>query len=390
MDGAMTRRKLCVVTGTRAEYGLLYWLMKEIAGDPGLALQLIVTGTHLSPFHGMTVDAILADGFAVDARVDMLLAADTPSAVAKSMALCTIGMAEAFDRLNPDCTILLGDRYELLAAAQAAMLARIPIAHIHGGEATEGLIDEAIRHAVTKMAHLHFVTAEPYGRRVAQMGEDPARIFMVGAPGLDYIRRTPPMSRPELASSLGLRLDRRLFLVTYHPVTLSDADPGKAMQALLQSLGDYPDAEVVITGTNADPGNQSIAAVIDRWVAKAAGRAISTPSLGQRRYLSLMGLADAVVGNSSSGIIEAPAVGTPTVNIGERQRGRLRAASVVDCGESVAEIRAALATALDPAFRASLAGMRSPYGEGGAAERMVAVLRDADLSGILFKRFHDQ
>lgn len=383
-------RRIGVVTGSRAEYGLLYWTLKELAADSALELQLIVTGAHLAPQFGDTVRDIEADGFAIAARVDMLLAADTPLAVSKSMGLCTIGMADAFERLKPDILLVVGDRYEILAAVQAAAIARIPIAHAHGGELTEGSFDDSIRHAITKLAHVHFVAAPPHRRRVIQMGEDPARVHVVGAVGLDSLERRPVLSRAELAKAVGLALEgRRLFAVTYHPVTGAVAGGTHRVEALLAALDQFPDAAIVISGVNADPGNRSIAAALDAFAQTRGDRCVVRASLGPQCYLSLIRHADVVIGNSSSGLIEAPAVGTPTVNLGDRQKGREQAPSVIQCSEDTASIVAAIRRALNPAFKSSIDPQMVPYGRPGAARRIVDALRNLDVGSLTIKRFHD-
>lgn len=382
-------RRICVMTATRAEYGLLYWLLCALRDDPAIELQLVVAGAHLSPAHGMTVTQIEADGFAIDARVDLHLGDDSPVGVARSLAAATAGFGAAFARLQPDLLVLLGDRYEALGAAQAAMLARLPIAHLHGGEATEGLIDEAIRHAITKMAHLHFVAAEAYRRRVIQLGEAPARVFRVGATGLDNIARLTLPTRAELEAELDFVLGDTCFLVTYHPLTLGTEDPALAFGRLLAALDAFPQARVILTGVNADPGAGGIQAAAEAWAHGQGGRVKLAASLGQRRYLAAMREAAAVIGNSSSGLLEAPAMGVPTVNVGARQRGRLGAPSVIDCADETAAIRAAIERALQPAFRALAARRETPYGTPGVAERIAAVLREHPLDGILFKHFHD-
>ncbi len=386
---ARSRRRICVATGSRADYGLLRYLLEDIRDDPRLELQVVATGTHLSPEFGLTYRAIEEDGFAIDAKVEMLLSSDTPVGIAKSIGLATIGFADALDRLRPDVLVVLGDRFETLAAAQAAMVAGIPIAHIQGGELTEGLIDEAIRHAVTKMAHLHFVSAEPYRERVIQLGEAPERVLTVGATNLDARGRFPLLDRPALERELGLALGEPTFLITYHSVTLGGRRPERAVESLLAALDRFPAATLVFTGHNADAGGRAIGGAVAEYCRRHAGRARFFVSLGQRRYWSVLAQADVVIGNSSSGLIEAPAVGKPTVNLGDRQRGRLRGASVIDCEESAAAIEAAIRRALSPAFHASLAGQASPYGEGGAAPRIKEALATADLDGILLKRFHD-
>ena len=378
-----------MVTGTRAEYGLLYWLLKEIEADPELELQLVVTGMHLSPRFGLTFRVIEEDGFTIARKVDIGLDGDSPKAVITSMGLGTIGMAEVFDELRPDVALVLGDRFEILAAAQAALIARIPLAHIQGGELSEGAMDDAMRHAITKLAHLHFTACDAYSKRVIQLGEDPSRVFTVGALGVEGVVRFPPLSREDLEQALGFSLGDPTFLVTYHPTTLSPDDPGTEVEALLSALDGFSGARTIFTGVNADPGHQAITERVHRYASDRPDTVNVCESLGQRRYLALMREADVVIGNSSSGIIEAPALKTPTVNIGDRQKGRLRASSIIDCGTRREDIEAAIATALDPAFRANLADMVSPYEGGGTAVKIRDVLRNADLSEIVHKAFYD-
>lgn len=384
----MTRR-ICVVTGTRAEYGLLYWTLRYLAADLRVTLQLVVTGSHLSPNFGMTVEAIEADGFHVDERVDMLLSSDNPISIAKSMALATIGIAEALDRLKPDLVVVLGDRYEILSVAQVAMLLSLPLAHIHGGEITEGAIDDAIRHAVTKMSHLHFATTDEHVRRIIQMGEDPKHVWDVGSPGVEVIRRLVPLPRAEVEARLGLQLDGPLLLVTYHPVTIGHEDAEIGAQVLIEALKQFPEAKIVFTGVNADPGNRSITRILERFAAGESDRIVVKHSLGSLLYLSTMHLASAVVGNSSSGIIEAPALGVPTVNIGSRQDGRPRAASVIDCAQDADEIARAITKALSPGFRSGLDGMALPYGHGDTSAKIAETLIAIPLDRLIRKRFHD-
>ncbi len=371
-------RRIAFFTSTRADYGLLRPLMAEVVSRPQLALQVIVSGTHLSDAHGATWQEIAGDGFLVDERVEMSLAADDAESVARSASQVLAGVAAALVRLQPDVLVLLGDRYELLAAAQAAVLARVPIAHIHGGEATEGAIDDAIRHAVTKLSQWHFAAAEPYAERIRQMGEEPSRVWNVGAAAMDNIAALEPVPKEALEAFLGLTLRTPAFLVTYHPVTV-DADVGlAAMQALLTAI-DTGDASIIITGVNADPGATAIRERLKKFAGARPGRVAMVESLGVRRYLSLMRHVDAVVGNSSSGLLEAPAVGVPTVDIGPRQQGRLRAPSVLHCGESAAEIREALDMALSLKHRAIAARRESPYGQPGAARRIIDQLSTVDL-----------
>lgn len=383
------RRKICFVTGTRADYGHLYWVMREVEADPDLQLQVIVTGAHLCAAWGRTVEVIERDGFPVDARVDMQLSDDSGVAVAKSTGLGVIGLADAYARLQPDIVVLLGDRYEELAAAQVALFMRIPVAHIHGGETSEGAMDESIRHAVTKLSHLHFVAAQSYRERVLQLGEDPARVFDFGAPGLDHLSRTMLPDRAALASHIRLSLEAPLFVVTYHPVTLLAQEAEAGIGALLRALERFDDAQIVFTGVNADQGNAAIGQAIAGFAAANGGRVRFFSSLGQQRYLGLLRLADVVIGNSSSGLIEAPALRIPTVNIGDRQRGRLKAVSVIDCAEDTDSIVRAVEKAVSGAFRSGLPEKLSLYGVGDAASQITGVLRTVDLSDILIKRFHD-
>lgn len=381
------KRKIAVVTGTRAEYGLLYWLMKEIQASAALELQVIVSAMHLSPEFGETWKQIEQDGFSIDAKVEMLLSSDTAVGVVKSMGLGTIGFADALDRLRPDTMVVLGDRFEALAAVQAALVMRIPVAHLHGGEITEGACDDAMRHAITKMANLHFVAAEPYRQRVIQMGEDPATVFNVGAIGLDHLCRSRWMELNELAASLGFELREPFLLVTYHPVTLLDEDPEQSFQALLSALDGFPDHQIILTYPNADQGGRVIIPLLEAYAQSQPRRVLAVPSLGFRRYLSALGKAAAVVGNSSSGIIEAPAFGVPTVNIGARQLGRLAADSVLHCQPTADAIAEALGKALAPGFADHCRSVPNPYGQGNAATAIVKALEAH--AGPCHKRFYD-
>ena len=380
-------RKICVVTGTRAEYGLLYWLMREIQADDSLQLQLMVTGMHLSPEFGLTYKTIEEDGFTIDSRVEMLLSSDTAVGIAKSIGLGLIGCADALNQLKPDILVILGDRYEVLAAAQAALVARIPVAHIHGGETTEGAIDESIRHAITKMSHLHFVAAEPYRTRVIQLGEHPDTVFNVGALGIENIRRLQLLDKLELEQSIDFELGTTCFLVTYHPATLGLTAPHVAMRALLDALDHFPNAKIIFTKPNSDTDGRVIGRMIDEYAYKNAERVAVFTSMGQIRYLSALRLADVVIGNSSSGIIEAPACSTPTVNIGARQTGRLKAESVIDCLETTVSIVAGINKCLSPLFKEMVKQGVSLYGYGESAICITQHLKRTDLNKT--KRFYD-
>lgn len=382
-------RRICVVTGSRADYGHLYWLLRLFRDDPAITLQLVVCGMHLAPRYDSTWRVIEDDGFIIDARVESLPPDDSRVETAKAVGRGVIGMAEALADLRPDIVTLLGDRFEILAAGQAAMFLGIPIAHIHGGELSEGAIDDAIRHSLTKMAHLHFVAAEPYARRVVQMGESPDRVFTVGAPGLDHLEHIEYLDRTELAKDLGLDLTRGFLLITYHPVTLQQEVDGTGITALLEALGEFEDRSILFTGVNSDPQNYDIDRAISEFVIAHPTRTKGVKSLGQRRYLSVMRVASAVIGNSSSGLIEAPALGVPTVNTGPRQSGRLRASSVIDCAEDAAEIAAAIRRAVSPEFRTQAANTTPPYGRSGASHRIVEILKAVSLEGLNLKKFHD-
>lgn len=386
----MSTRKLCVITGTRAEYGLLRLLMQEIAADKKLTLQVIATGAHLAPEFGLTYRDIEADGINIDAKIEMLLAGDTAVSVTKSMGVELMGLGDALARLRPDMVVLLGDRYEMLMAAAAAMVANIPIAHLHGGETTEGAIDEHIRHAITKMAAVHLVSHEEHARRIRQMGENPANIHIVGALGWDNIKRLNLLSREELAQQLQFALNEKFFLVTYHPVTASkgsDMEAMEALESLINALNEFPDYDVLITKANSDAGGREINKRLDDYAARYPRRVCCRASLGQLRYLSALKYAAAVVGNSSSGLVEAPILGTPTVNIGERQKGRRREMSVIDCAENSAAIRQGICQAISPEFSAKVKQNHPDGGDGKIAERCKNILRDIPLNNLYQKHF---
>ena len=381
-------RKICVVTGSRAEYGLLRWVMQGIADAPAAVLQVVATGMHLSPEFGLTYREIERDGFHIDRKVEMLTSSDTPVGVAKSMGLGLIGFADVFADLSPDLIVVLGDRFEILAAVSAAMVARIPIAHLHGGEATEGLIDEAIRHSITKMSHLHSVAADSYRQRVIQLGEQPDRVFMVGALGLDSIARLNLLKRDELEASLNFKFRSRNFVVTFHPVTLESATAEDQLQELLLALEGLKDTGLIFTLPNADTDGRVLIEMIERFTQRH-DNARAYPSLGQLRYLSCVAECDGVIGNSSSGIIEVPSLHKATINIGDRQRGRLRAASVINCAPLREEISGSIAHMYSSKFRDGLATVQNPYGDGGASARVCSVICSFPLEGILKKRFFD-
>ena len=382
-------RTIGVVTVGRSDYRIYLPILRRLRAHPDLRLSLVVSGMHLSPEFGATVSAIEADGFEIDERVEMLLASDSPEAIAKSMGLGVIGFAQVFARRRPDILVVLGDRFEMFAAALAALPFNMPIAHIHGGELTEGAMDDAIRHSLTKMAHLHFVATDAYARRIVQMGEEPWRVTVSGAPGLDNLNDMALLGPAEIEEQLGLKVTGPWLLVTYHPVTLEAEDTQAHVASLCAAL-DECGLPVVFTYPNADHGGRVVLDGVRRYV-DAHGDARIFVSLGTVAYWSLMKHATAMVGNSSSGIIEAATFRLPVVNVGNRQRGRLRGRNVIDVGYDRDEIRRGIERALSPEFRASLDGLENPYGDGRASERIVVRLASVPLDrALLMKRFCDE
>lgn len=381
------RRTICVVTGSRADYGLLRYLLQRLRRDRRFRLQLVATGAHFSRRHGNTWREIEQDGFHIDRKVRIGTAGDSALGVAHAAGLALIGLSRAFRDLAPQAVLILGDRYEILSAATAAMVCRIPIVHLHGGEATEGLIDEAIRHAVTKMSHLHFVSTPAYRQRVIQMGENPRQVFVVGALGLDGVRNLRLLSGEELESKLQIRLSPRSLLITFHPPTLSPGAARAQMGQLLSALAQLRDSTLIFTLPNADMESLTLSRMVQDF-ARRHPNARAFPSLGQLAYLSCLRHVQAVVGNSSSGLLEAPSFRCPTVNIGDRQRGRIRATTVIDCEPRSADILRALRKAFSPAFRLHLAKAKNPYDRGGAAEKILRVLAHSQWDFLLRKKFY--
>lgn len=385
-------RRICVVTTSRADYGLLYWLMRAISEDPALELQLIATGTHLSPEFGLTYRTIEQDGFRIHRKIDMLLSADSDSAVTKSIGVGLIAFSDAVDELRPDIVVLLGDRFELLSAAIASLVAKIPLAHIHGGETSQGAIDEGVRHAITKMSSLHFAATEAYRQRIIQMGEDPRSVFAFGAPGLDALRHETLLTKAELESHLDFELHTPTAVVTYHPVTLekdtAEEQVGNLLTALLQG-----NVRAVFTKSNADPQGRTINQVLAQFCRERPADYRIYDNLGAKVYLSCLRHMDLMVGNSSSGLIEAPSFKLPAVNIGDRQRGRIKAQNVIDVGYSTAEIVDGIRQATSSLWRATLEDMRNPY--AGCAEGTVSLhikerLKNIEIGeSLLKKQFHD-
>lgn len=383
------KKKICVVTGTRAEYGLMYWLLKLLEEDKDVTLQLIVTGMHLSPEFGLTYREIEKAGFHIDKKIEMLLSSDTEVGISKSMGLAQISFSEAFEELKPNVVVLLGDRFEIFSAASAAMIVKIPIGHIHGGETTEGAVDESIRHAITKMSHLHFTATEIYRNRVVQMGEDPKKVFNVGTPGLDNIYHSKLLDRQEFEESIAFTLNKINLLITFHPVTLENKTSRHQFEELLAAISEMESTHFIFTKPNADANGRIIIQLIDDFVARNPERSCSFISLGHLRYLSALKHVDVILGNSSSGLTEAPSFKVATVDIGDRQKGRIKAESVISCKPQRESIADSIKKALSADFQNKLSKVRNPYGEGGASAKIVEILKNYDYSEILKKQFFD-
>jgi GDP/UDP-N,N'-diacetylbacillosamine 2-epimerase (hydrolysing) len=384
----MKKKKICVVTGTRAEYGLLRWLMDGIDKSAKLDLQIIVTGMHLSPEFGLTYREIEKDGFKISRKIEMLMSSDTPSGIVKSMGLGMIGFPDAFLELKPDLLVVLGDRYEVLAAVSSALIFRIPVAHLHGGESTEGLTDEAIRHSVTKMSHFHFVATKEYKRKVMQLGEQPNNIFLVGGLGIDNIKKLNILDRKDLEKSISFKLGKKNLLITFHPVTLEEGTSKNQINELLLALETLENTHLLFTMPNADSDSRIISEMIEGFVSKHS-HAKSFKSLGQLRYLSCMKYVDGVVGNSSSGLIEAPTFRIGTINIGDRQKGRIKSESVIDCSPVKKSIIKALDKLYSSKFQNKLKAVKNPYGNGGASELIVKVFESFSTTKIIKKIFYN-
>lgn len=381
-------RKICVITGSRAEYGLLRWVLQGIRDDPDLILQVIATGMHLSPVFGLTYKEIEADGFIIDRKVEILGDSDTPVEIATAMGRGLTGCALAFSELQPDLIVVLGDRFEIFSAVAAALIARIPVAHLHGGEVTVGAFDDALRHSITKMSHLHFVAAEEYRDRIIQLGEDQKSVFLVGGLGVDSIKKLTLLDKKALEESLEIKLDRKSLLITFHPATLEDSSAELQMKELLDVLSNLRDTTLIFTMPNADTGGRILIKMVDEFVIQHSN-ARAFNSLGQLRYLSCVAQVDGVVGNSSSGLAEVPSFKKGTINIGDRQIGRLQATSVINCSPNQESIKMAIERLYSEEFQALLPYTVNPYGVGGASTRIVEIIRDIPLEGIIKKTFHD-
>ena len=382
-------RKICMFTSTRADWGLLRGVAEEIRRHEDLELQLLVSGSHLSAKFGMTASEIEDADFDISARVDVLKYDDSAQGVCRSMGVALPGYSDALAELKPDLVVVLGDRYEALCVAVAAQVLRIPVAHIHGGETTEGAVDESFRHAITKMSQIHFPACEEYRQRIIQLGENPDRVFNVGALGVENIRKVSMMGRDELSHSIRFPLDCPFFLVTFHPVTLENATAGSQLDELFAALEQFSDYRIIFTKANADADGQVINDKLDAYVALNTDRCLVVTSLGLTRYLSAMKLCAAVIGNSSSGILEAPSFHVPTVNIGDRQKGRVRAQSVLDCEPDRLSIQSEINRALTQEFIQSLKGSCSPFEKADTALSIVGSLAKVELKGIIKKSFFD-
>ena len=384
----MRKRKICVVTGTRAEYGLLYWLMKEINVDNALVLQVVVTGMHLSEEFGNTYQQIEKDGFTIDKKVDISLTSDTELAISKSMGLGVIGFADVFNKLQPDLIVVLGDRFEIFSAVSAALIAKIPVAHLHGGEVTEGVIDESIRHSITKMSHLHFAATDEYRNRIIQLGEQPDKVFHVGGLGIDNINKLKLLSKADFENTINFELGEKNILITFHPVTLEKSTSGMQFQALLDSISELKNTKIIFTKANADTDGRVINTMIDDYVTKH-DNTIAFTSMGQLNYLSALQFMDAVVGNSSSGLIEAPSFKIGTIDIGDRQKGRIKTDSVISCLPKKSNIDSAFSKMYSKEFQNTLDKVENAYGKGGASKEIVNIIKSVNLHNIIKKPFHD-
>jgi len=380
--------KICVITGTRAEYGLLSLLMKGIQDKPDLTLQVIATGMHLSPEFGLTYLEIENDGFVIDRKIEMLISSDTYVGIAKSMGLGLICFADALNELKPDLIVVLGDRFEIFSAVVASFVARIPVAHMHGGELTEGAFDDALRHSITKMSQLHFVATEEYRQRVIQLGEQPDRVFLVGGLGVDSIKSQKLLDRAALEDSLDFMLGPKNLLITFHPVTLEIATAAEQMAELLASLAELQETHLIFTMPNADTDGRVLIEMVNHFVSQHSN-ACAFASLGQLRYLSTIAHVDGVVGNSSSGLAEVPSFRKGTINIGDRQRGRLQAASVINCKPSRKSISSAIDKLYSLEFQKDLSKVTNPYGEGGAIKKIIDIISNYTFDETVKKFFHD-
>lgn len=385
----MKKRKICIVTGARSEYGLLKPLIEELNSNRSIILNLVVTGMHLSPEFGMTVKEIEKDNIKIYDKVEILLSSDTHIGISKSVGLAILSFAEVLDRMKPDILVGLGDRFELFAAVAAAFIARIPIAHISGGEITRGAIDDGFRHSITKMSHLHFTSTEIYRKRVIQLGEDPKSVFNVGSLSVDNIKKIKLLTKEELEKELQFKLNKDTVVVTFHPVTLSNNSSGKQFKELLKALDYYKNFKIIFTKPNADDGGRMISSMINDYIEKNKEKSVAFASLGQLKYLSILDQVSMMIGNSSSGIVEMPYFDKPTINIGNRQQGRILGKSIIQCEPNKESIIRAIKTGMSPSFRNNIKKNNKPYGEGKAGKKICDILIKYNLDGIIKKTFYD-
>ena len=379
--------KICIVTGTRADYGLLYWTIKGLSEDNFFSLQLCVTGMHLSPEFGLTYKLIEKDGFKITSKIETLLSSDSSIGISKSIGLGVISFSEEFERLNPDLILVVGDRFEILSASVAAMSSKIPIAHCHGGESSEGLIDEPIRHSITKMSHLHFTSTDEYSKRVIQLGESPKSVFNVGGLGVENIKKLKLLSKYDFEKAIDFKLSKINFLITFHPVTLENLTAESQFSELLKSLKLIENAKIIFTKPNADINGRPIIKLIDEFVLNNSNQSTSFISMGQLNYLSCIQFVDAVIGNSSSGLLEVPSFNKPTINIGDRQRGRVKSNSVIQCEPNQSSITKAIEIALSKKFQNILNNSINPYDNGNSSEKIIKILKKVSLKNIVKKKF---
>lgn len=381
-------RRIAVITGTRAEFGILTPLLKKIRNHPEMELQLVACAMHLSPEFGYTIRDIETSGFTVDKKVECLLSSDSAVGVSKSIGLALISFAEVFEEMRPDLIIILGDRSEMLAAATAATIANIPIAHIHGGETTEGAYDESLRHAITKMSYLHFASTNKYKKRIIQLGESPDRVFNVGALGLDSVKELELLNKKDFENSIDFILGKRTILITYHPVTLETKTASSQFSSILDALEELKETKFIFTHANADKEGRVINRMIEEYVSKHSDKAISFKSMGQLRYLSALKHVDMVLGNSSSGILEVPFFNIPTIDIGDRQKGRIASESVIHSEVDTKTISKAIKKAFNPNFRKAIQKQEQVYGKGNASAKIMDVILNAEIED-LKKPFYD-
>jgi len=384
----MNKKKICVITSSRAEYGLLYWIMKQVEASNKLKLQLIVTGMHLSHEFGLFIKEIKKE-FKVDKKIEILLSSDTSISISKSMGLCQISFSEAYDELKPDMILVLGDRYEIFSAAASAMVANIPIAHIHGGELTLGAFDDSFRHSITKMSHLHFTATKEYKKRVVQLGEDPGKVYNVGGLGVENIKRNKILNKNEFEKSINFKLNTKNILVTFHPVTLENKTSKKQFQELLDAIEKLKDTNFIFTKSNSDTDGRIINKMIDKYVERNPHKAVAFFLLGQSRYMSALKYVDAIIGNSSSGLLEAPSFKIGTVNIGDRQKGRIKAKSVIDCLANKKDIKKAIDKIYSKKFQKLLKNVKNPYSGGKTSKKIVNILKKISFPDSLKKKFYD-